>query len=75
MKVTTVKLYKSTKSALDSLRSERESYDEVISNVDITICKRSYNCSQYYSTQIGSIPRKYSSVNFKMNNGAVTNGI
>ena len=30
MKVTTVKLYKTTKSALDELREEGESYDQVI---------------------------------------------
>ena len=33
MEVTTVKLHKSTKSALDKLRVEKDSYDEVISKL------------------------------------------
>lgn len=33
MEITTVKLHKETKIALDDLRSERESYDEVISKL------------------------------------------
>ena len=33
MKVTTVKLYKTTKSALDELREEGESYDQIISKL------------------------------------------
>jgi len=33
MKVTTIKLYTRTKSALDKLRNERESYDAVINKL------------------------------------------
>ena len=33
MDTTTIKLYKETKSALDQLREERESYDELISKL------------------------------------------
>ncbi|HLD02685.1 MAG TPA: hypothetical protein VJC07_03240 [Candidatus Nanoarchaeia archaeon] len=40
MEITTIKLYKSTKSALDSFRQKNESYDEIITKMAADLKKK-----------------------------------